>query len=86
MGRIKLLTAAVIGLIVFFAIITSSYSDTISPRDENLIKVAYMNGFYDALRLSMVHIKRLRSDKILFQKEIEIAAESYLNTVKKMNK
>ena len=83
----KLLVAiCVAGFMAVFFIITATHSETINVRDEKLIRIAYMNGFVHAIQLNMDTIKKLREDEQILKKEVELAAESYLNVIKKINK
>ena len=69
---------------LFFATITAH--GVISNKDANLIKIAFQNGYLEALRLDVEQIKRLKDDNATMQKKVEDASERYLKRVQDMNK
>lgn len=58
----------------------------IKARDADLIKVAYMNGYVQGIRLDAAEAKKLRSDETLLRKAVEEAADDYLKKINSMNK
>lgn len=58
----------------------------VKPRDVDVIRVAYMNGYLQALQLDPDNVKKLKSDEALLKQTVENAADSYLGVITTMNK
>lgn len=77
----------VIGIIIF--IIFSFYADYANSGRRIVkykeIKIAYMNGYYDALHLNVKKIKEIQEDEKLLVLSVRGAAEKYISIVERMN-
>lgn len=75
--------------LVLLSIVFAGVSFTYSAINENIystIRVAYMNGFVDALNLDMDKITRIKGDKALLMEEVARVAAIYEERVRQMNK
>lgn len=82
----KLLAVAIMLLLFFFGNTTSTYSVPLKRKTYNTIRVSYMNGYIDALKLDIDEIKKLKQDKDLLRQEVKKAAARYLDLVENMNR
>jgi len=80
--------AIIISILLFLSLmlaVGSTYS-AIKARDADLIKVAYMNGYVQGIRLDDAEVKKLRKDESLLRKAVEEAADDYVKKISSMNK
>jgi hypothetical protein len=85
-ARLSLITVGVV-LFIFLAAGTNFvYPAALTPKDEQTIKTAYMNGFVAAIQMDNETIKTLKRDEPLLKQTVENAANRYLKRVKEMNK
>jgi hypothetical protein len=85
-ARLSLITVGVVLFILFAAGTNFLYSAPLTPKDEQTIKTAYMNGFVAAIQMDNETIKTLKRDEPLLKQTVEKAANGYLRRVKEMNK
>lgn len=76
-----ILTASTV-LLTFGA---GSTHSAIKPRDSDIIRAAYINGYVAALKLSAEKIQELKGNETLLEKSVEGEADNYLALVNKMN-
>lgn len=76
-----ILTASTV-LLTFGA---GSTHSAIKPRDSEIIRAAYMNGFVAALKLAPEKIQELKGNETLLEKAVEGEADKYVALVDKMN-
>ena len=81
---IKIILTVILVLVILGSINTA-YSG-LNKKELNIIKIAFMNGFIEALKLSTEEKKRLENDMVAMQKAVESAAERYLEMVENLNK
>ncbi|MBW1741583.1 MAG: hypothetical protein JRJ42_10705 [Deltaproteobacteria bacterium] len=89
MQKKRLLTVAALLFIFFFAGINFTYSGLLKTRTWNMIRIAYMNGYTEALELDIEEIKELKKLKrndIPFRQKVEEAADRYMRIVEDMNR
>lgn len=78
----------VFGMLLFLittVCITPAISGSISPRDEYLIKIAYMNGYLEAMKLNEEEMAELNEDTEKLKKKLESTVRDYLKKIHKMN-
>jgi hypothetical protein len=81
------LTASGIAIFVFLvAGVSLLYPAPLTPKDEQVIKTAYMNGFVAAFDLDNETIRTMKGNEILLRQTVENSANRYLKRVKEMNK
>ena len=80
------LSIFVVFLTATFVVTTSSLYSAIKPRDAEMIKIAYMNGYHEALQLNSDALKDLKKDEVLMKQTIEKAADRYVGVINSMNK
>ena len=76
---------AVILILSFILSVNTAYS-VLNIRDYKLIRVAFMNGYMEALNLSTEEKEKLGNDKALLVKTVEAAAERYIRKVEDINR
>lgn len=76
---------AVILILSFIVSVNTAYS-VLNIRDYKLIRVAFMNGYVEALKLSAEEKEKLENDKALLVKTVESAAERYIGKVEDINR
>ena len=81
---IKIILAVILVLVILGSINTA-YSK-LNKKELNIIKIAFMNGFIEALKFSNEEKKRLESDMAALQEAVESAVERYLEKVENLNK
>ena len=84
-GKSLFQTITVVLLLLFCVGITIAHSYMLEKRDYNIIKMAYMNGSVDALKLDIETIKNLKSDEEHFKSLVYAAADSYLKRVETLS-
>ncbi len=82
--RVRVIAIVTI-FILFFMAATHIYPE-VKQRDSDIIKVAFMNGYVEAIKLESNEIQRLKADEELLRKHVEEAADRYLSILKGMNK
>ena len=65
--------------------ISVAYSASLGERDKRMIKIAYMNGFLDAMKIDMGTLQAVKNDEHLLRVNVELAASRYLDTVSGLN-
>lgn len=83
--RIYTIIFSILLFLSLILVVSSTYS-AIKARDADLIKVAYMNGYVQGIRLDDAEVKKLRKDESLLRKAVETAADDYLKKINSMNK
>jgi len=58
----------------------------LSQRQQEVIRIAYMNGYMDALKMEPEKVKKLKQDKEKLRWSVEAAAQRYLNKIEAMNR
>ena len=74
--------------VFFLVIILLGAKLTYSALNERIfstIKIAYMNGYVEALQLDVDYITMMKKDEGLLKKTVFEAAESYVVSVRRMN-
>ncbi|MBU0697809.1 MAG: hypothetical protein KKE59_00035, partial [Proteobacteria bacterium] len=74
--NLKLIIAGIL-ILIFIGGVNTAHS-ILTVRDYNIIRIAFMNGYIEALKLSTEEKKKLENDKTLLAKTVESAAEGYL--------
>lgn len=75
----------VIVILILFGSLTTAYS-VLSRKDYSIIRIAFMNGYIEALNLNIEEKKKLANDKILLAKKVKSATENYLAKVEGLNR
>lgn len=73
---------------LLFAVVLGVTSYTYSAINEKIygtIKVAYMNGFIDAVGFDSGKVEMMKADRKFLQQEVLAAAARYEETVRRMN-
>lgn len=78
----------VIGTLVLLVVFTAgagiSYS-ALKSGFGKVIKIAYMNGYVDAVRLDLERIKELKGNADVLRDIVQASSEEYLKKVSKLN-
>lgn len=82
--RIKVL-ALLTALFIFLVAGAGLIYPAIKERDADIIKVAFMNGYLAALKLSDDDLKKIKGDEALLKQTVEKAANNYLALINSMN-
>lgn len=69
---------------LLFSQATSTYS-AIKSRDNDLIKIAFMNGYIAAAQMDPDDLKILKRNPKLMKQTVEEAADKYMATIASMN-
>lgn len=72
--------------LVFFTAANATCTYLLNQRDQDLIKIAYMNGAAEMLALDLKDIKMLKRDQRFIKRVVETAANRYLKTVDHLNR
>lgn len=72
-------------LLVLIGSVGTAYS-ILRDRDHHMLRIAFMNGYVEALNLSVEEMKMLKKDKGLMYKAVNRAADRYLNRVNRLNR
>ena len=81
----KWLIIAVAFFIVFFSGAGISYS-TRQASYSKMIRIAFMNGYLEALKQNPARLEELKKDKNKMKNEITRAADAYIDKVWNLNK
>jgi hypothetical protein len=76
---------AVILILSFIVSVNTAYS-VLNMRDYKLIRIAFMNGYVAALKLSAAEKEKMENDKALLIKTVKSSAESYIGKVEDINR
>ena len=71
--------------IVLLTLGAGSTHSAIKPRDSEIIRAAYINGYVAALKLPPEKIQEFKGNETLLEKAVEGEADKYLAVVNKMN-
>lgn len=83
-SKIQLITIAFI--VNFILLFYTNYAyPQLSAQKSNELRIAFMNGYYEALQLDIEEIERLKKDKAILKKTIIDAAEKYIDKINTMN-
>jgi 5-bromo-4-chloroindolyl phosphate hydrolysis protein len=85
-NKVKISVIILVLLISIFILFSDQGSAGLDTVIRNAIMVAYMNGYAEALQLTMDEISILKTNEKLFRQRIEQAAAAYIITVENMNK
>ena len=77
--------AAVVLFLLLVAGINVTYSYIIKKRDQNIIRIAFMNGSVQALSLDIERIQELKNNETLFKAAVITAADNYIKEVEQLN-
>ena len=80
----RLISIAFIIIILFFLCINYTYSQ-LSPTKRRELKIAFMNGYYQALELEVEEINIIKNDKDTLKKKVMNAGEKYATMIDIMN-
>ena len=83
MGKIKLLIVFVIAFLIVFP---SSLPAELSAAKLEIIKIAYMNGYANAIDTDLETIKDLKKNKAKLQEYARISVNEYMEKVNALNK
>ena len=72
--------------IVVFFLLSDHGNAGLDTVIRNAIIIAYMNGYTDALELTLDEISKLKTNEKLIRERTKQAAASYIITVENMNK
>jgi hypothetical protein len=82
----KMFITGIVGFVFFFLVmVTPASLASISVNVEGLIRIAYMNGFIEAVNKDREVIDDLKRDKDLLKRTVEESAQNYLDLVRQMN-
>ena len=82
MGKIKLLTVFVIAFLIIFP---SALSAELSTAQFEIIRIAYMNGYSNAMQADLDTIRALKEDQTKLKKSAQLAVNGYMEQVRIMN-
>ncbi|MCF6147767.1 MAG: hypothetical protein E3K37_03820 [Candidatus Kuenenia sp.] len=82
--KIRMISITLLFFIFFVFCINYVYSGLKLKFQE--IKIAYMNGYYEALHLNIETIKALQENEDLLKQVVNNAGEKYLKMVEDLNK
>ena len=85
-NKTKLFIGTVIVVIFIYLFLPTRGSAKLEGQIRQVIIIAYMNGYADALKLKNEEIRRLKSNGKLLEKRVKEAAAVYINTVENLNK
>ena len=80
----KIIVAAIL-ILSFIVSVNTAYS-VLNMRDYKIIRVAFMNGYVAALKLSAAEKEKLGKDKALLEKTVKSAADRYIGKVEDINR
>ncbi len=83
MGKIKLLTVLVIAYLIIFP---SALPAELSTAQFDIIRIAYMNGYANAVHSDLETIKSLKEDPAKLKKYAQVAVKDYMEKVNALNK
>ncbi len=72
-------------LILFAFCINYAYSAMKKSTNYHDIRIAYINGYYEALHLNIDVIKQLQADEEKLKQAVLDAADRYIREVEKLN-
>lgn len=73
-------------LVLLFSVGGGSLYAAVKSRDVDILRVAFMNGYLEALKLDEEQIKKLKKDESLLQEKVEKAADQYIGVLHGMNR
>ena len=80
----KIMIITVLAGISVLLYVTASYSG-LTASYRGIIRVAYMNGFMEAVKMDPEALNRIRLESALLQESVEEAAERYVRKVDDLN-
>ena len=83
--KLRLLSAGLLLLVLFAVCVNYAYSE-IKKSKYNEIRVAYINGCYEALHLKIEVTKQLQTNEILLKQFVLDASDRYIAVVENLNK
>ena len=83
MENLKIILLLIIGYLVIFP---SSLSAELSTAQLEIIKIAYMNGYANAIQADLNTIKVLKQDQAALKKYSQVAVNKYMTKVSLLNK
>jgi len=82
--NIKIIIVVIV-ISILFGSLTTAYS-VLSRKDYSIIRVAFMNGYVEALKLNIEEKIKLENDQVLLAQKVKSAAENYLAKVEGLNR
>lgn len=82
--KMKLLLIVLLFLCIAFNGVTYTYS-AINEKIYVTIRVAYMNGFIDAMAQDIKKIEQIKENRAILKEEVQQASERYEKYVREMN-
>ena len=83
MRSLKIILLLIIGYLVIFP---SSLSAELSTAQFEIIKIAYMNGYANAIQTDIDTIKVLKQDREILRKFSQVAVNKYMEKVTLLNR
>jgi hypothetical protein len=76
----------IIGVLILILIggVNTAYS-VLRNRDHHMLRIAFMNGYVEALNLNIEEIEKLRKNSTLLFETVNSAADRYLGKVNNLN-
>jgi hypothetical protein len=79
----KIIIAGVLILIIIGGVHTTH--SFIGKRDYTIIRIAFMNGYIEGMKLSIEEKEKLGNDKTRLVQTVQSAADGYLTKVENLN-
>jgi hypothetical protein len=73
-------------LIYLLAGASATYSGSLRTSTWNAIKISYMNGYVQALKMDSEELAKLKSDEALLRQTVIEKATKYMQVVESMNR
>lgn len=83
----KISKLIVIGVLILILIggVNTAYS-VLRNREHHMLRIAFMNGYVEALNLNVEQIEKLRKNRTLLIETVNSAADRYLAKVNNLNR
>ena len=80
----KIVLLSVVFIVISLLLVNYTFS-ALTSRKSNELRIAYANGYYKGVKLSIDKIKELQKNDELLKQEIMLAADEYLIILSEMN-
>ncbi|MGR3218437.1 MAG: hypothetical protein ACUZ8H_01285 [Candidatus Anammoxibacter sp.] len=80
----KIVMFASVFMMISLLLVNYTFS-ALTSRKSNELRIAYANGYYAALQLSIAEIEELKNDEKALKQKTRESADAYLEILSKMN-
>lgn len=85
MSKNRKLLITIAGICILIMVLTPASLASVNSSVETLIRIAFMNGYVEALSTDLETFRELKKDRQMLKETVEDSVEKYIDRVRRMN-